>query len=936
MLSLRHIYKAYEVGESFIEALKDITIDFRESEFVSVLGHSGCGKTTLLNIIGGLDQYSDGDLIINDVSTKKYKSRDWDSYRNHSVGFVFQSYNLIPHQTVLANVELALTLSGVSKSERKKRAIEVLKKVGLGDQLNKKPNQMSGGQVQRVAIARALINNPDILLADEPTGALDSTTSLQIMELLKEVAKDKLVIMVTHNPELAEKYSTRIVKLLDGRIVSDSNPYKPEPEPEEENGKKKKKRKKRVKKPSMSFFTALSLSFNNLLTKKGRTFMTAFAGSIGIIGIALIAALSSGFKSYISRVEEETLSSYPLSIEEQTVDMSSMITSLMGVHDREGKEYEADKIYSSDIMGDLLNTMTSEIQLNNMADFKEYIEDEANGVKKLTTDIQYGYNVDLNVYRSDTENGILQVNPSKIFEQATGSEIISSMMTMNTSLNTKPTDVWKQLLDNDELLRSQYDLLDGKWPESYNEVVLIVNEFNEVSDMALYTLGLKDQSEIADIMKQLMNGEGHKSEQVTYTFDDFIGLTFKVVPNSSYYQKQEDGTWKDMRDDEAYLKSVIDDADDIKIVGIIKPNEDSVSQKNSNVAIGYTVSLTEFVMDKINDSEIVKAQKDNSDINVLTGKEFAKANQEDEKDAEKEQEKATSTDAQPTFDINMLTPEEQQIFAQLSPEEQQKMIEQKMAQMQQTVSEDIQFYINSLTPEQQEYFATLSPEEQQQLIESMKNDPQEPEDNATYESNLKLFGSTDVTRPTTINIYPKDFESKEKIIDIIEEYNNKKRDDGKEADVINYTDYIGLMISSVSSIISAITYVLIAFVAISLIVSSIMIGIITYISVLERTKEIGILRSIGASKKDISRVFRSETIIEGFVSGALGILVTEILIVPINIIIEHISGIPHVASLPYEYSIALIVISMALTLIAGVMPSRVAANKDPVEALRTE
>ena len=932
MLSLKHIYKAYEVGESFIEALKDITIDFRKNEFVSVLGHSGCGKTTLLNIIGGLDQYSDGDLIINDVSTKKYKSRDWDSYRNHSVGFVFQSYNLIPHQTVLANVELALTLSGVSKSERKKRAIEVLKKVGLSDQLYKKPNQMSGGQVQRVAIARALINNPDILLADEPTGALDSTTSLQIMELLKEVAKDKLVIMVTHNPELAEKYSTRIVKLLDGRIISDSNPYKPEAKLEEE----KKKRKKRVKKPSMSFFTALSLSFNNLLTKKGRTFMTAFAGSIGIIGIALIASLSSGFKSYISRVEEETLSSYPLSIEEQTIDMSAMITSLMGVQDGEDKEYEADKIYSSDIMGDLLNTMTSEIQLNNMADFKEYIEDEANGVKKLTTDIQYGYNVDLNVYRSDTENGILQVNPSKIFEQATGSEMISNMMTMNTSLNTKPTDVWKQLLDNDELLHSQYDLLDGKWPESYNEVVLIVNEFNEVSDMALYTLGLKDQSEIADIMKQLMNGEGHKSEQVTYTFDDFIGLTFKVVPNSSYYQKQDDGTWKDMREDEAYLKSVIDDGEDIKIVGIIKPNEDSVSQMSSNVAIGYTVSLTEFVMNEINASKIVKEQKDNSEINVITGKEFVKPDEEAEKDTEKEQENATATDAQPTFDINMLTPEEQKIFAQLTPEEQQKMIEQKMAQMQQSVPEDMQLYINSMTPEQQEYFATLSPEEQQQLIESMKNDQQDSNDNATYESNLKLLGSTDITKPITINIYPKDFESKGKILEIIDEYNNKKRNEGKEADVINYTDYIGLMISSVSSIISAITYVLIAFVAISLIVSSIMIGIITYISVLERTKEIGILRSIGAAKRDISRVFRSETLIEGFVSGALGILVTEILIIPMNMIIEHISGIPHVASLPYKYSIALIVISMALTLIAGVMPSRVAANKDPVEALRTE
>lgn len=930
MLSLQHIYKAYETGDSFIEVLKDITIDFRKNEFVSILGPSGCGKTTLLNIIGGLDQYSDGDMAVNGISTKKYKDRDWDSYRNHSVGFVFQSYNLIPHQTVLANVELALTLSGVSKSERKRRAVEVLNKVGLGDQLNKKPNQMSGGQVQRVAIARALINNPDILLADEPTGALDSKTSVQIMELLKEVAKDKLVIMVTHNPELAERYSTRIVRLLDGRIISDSNPYIPEPTPDD--GTKKKKRAKRVKKPSMSFFTALSLSLNNLLTKKGRTFMTAFAGSIGIIGIALIVALSSGFNDYISRVEEETLSSYPLAIEEENVDMSSMVNLLMGANEEESKDYDENKIYSSNIMGDLMNSMTSEVKLNNMADFKKYIEDEKNGVKKLTSDIQYGYSLDLNIYRSETENGIVQVNPSVVFDLATGSEFISGMMSMGSAMNQQSMETWTQLLNNDELLHTQYKLVDGKWPERATDVVLILNENNEISDISLYTLGIKDQSEISGIMQNIMKGEGVKSERSEYTFDDFLGLTFKLVPNSAYYKEQENGTWLDMHDDEEYVKSLINDGISVEIVGIIKPGKDAVKQ-NNNATIGYTYALTEDVINIINESKIVKQQKSDPEINVLTGRPFPTSDNSNKNDDNTSAEPATATDAvQSGFDISTLTPEEQKAFAAMSEADKQVFINNKLAA-------DIpnrDFYINSLSPEQREYFESLPPQEQQQLIESMGTTDDSNTDESSYTSNLLSFGSVDLSKPSTINIYPKDFESKEKIIELIDSYNDDMRKNDREADVINYTDFIGLMISSVSTIINTITYVLIAFVAISLVVSSIMIGIITYISVLERTKEIGILRSIGASKRDISRVFRSETVIEGFVAGALGIIVTWILIFPINLIIKHISGISGVAHLPYQYAVILILISVALTLIAGVAPSRVAAKKDPVEALRTE
>ncbi len=928
MLSLKHIYKAYEVGESFIEALKDITIDFRKNEFVAVLGPSGCGKTTLLNIIGGLDQYSTGDLIINDISTKKYKDRDWDTYRNHSIGFVFQSYNLIPHQTVLSNVELALTLTGVSKSERRKRAVEVLNKVGLGDQLHKKPNQMSGGQMQRVAIARALINNPDILLADEPTGALDSTTSVQIMELLKEVAHDKLVIMVTHNPELAQKYSTRIVKLLDGRIISDSNPYVPEVQ-EDDGKKKKKKKKKRVKKPSMSFFTALSLSFNNLLTKKGRTFMTAFAGSIGIIGIALIMALSSGFQAYISRVEEETLSSYPLAIEEKSVDMGGMISMLTGIRERDEDDYDKTKIHSSNIMGELLNSMTTEMQYNNMSKFKDYIEDDKNGIKPLATDIQYGYNIDLNIYRAETDKGIVKVNPSTVFDQATGSGFITSFMSMNTSMNAETADVWKQLLNNEDLLHSQYQLLDGKWPEKYNEVVLMVNDYNEISDMALYTLGVKDQNEIGNIMQDILAGKGHKSEQTSYDFDYFLGMTFKAVPSSLYYEKQSDGTWKDMRDDEAYVKKLIEDGIEIKIVGIIKPGEDSVAQQNSTAAIGYTFELTEKMIDTVNESEIVKQQKENPEINVLTGKKF-------ETDDEVIMPATPSDAIEPLFTSSDVQPD----LSNMTDEEMQAYMAQMASQNPAAESDagsdipNLDFYLSTLSPEQQEYFASLTPEEQQELISSMQ--AEDEGEKATYDSNLSSFGAVDFDKPTTINIYPKDFESKEKIISIIEDYNEEMRKRDRDDDVINYTDYIGIMISSISNIINTITYVLIAFVAISLIVSSIMIGIITYISVLERTKELGILRSIGASKRDISRVFRSETLIEGLVAGCLGILVTEILILPINLIIKHISGIANVAHLPWEGAVSLILISVVLTIFAGIMPSRVAARKDPVEALRTE
>jgi len=805
MLEIKNIKKVYKMDDFEQNALNDVSINFRQSEFVSILGPSGSGKTTLLNIIGGLDKYTSGDLIINGISTKDYTDHDWDVYRNHKIGFVFQSYNLIPHQSILSNVELALTLSGVSKKERKERAIKVLESVGLKDHIHKRPNQLSGGQMQRVAIARALVNNPDIVLADEPSGALDTKTSVQIMDLLKEIAKDRLVIMVTHNPDLAREYSTRIINLKDGVIKGDSNPYT-EVLKKEKNRKTKKKNKS-----SMSFKTAISLSLNNLMTKKGRTILTAFAGSIGIIGISLIMSLSNGIELYIDKVQEDTLTSYPLTIEKQTIDMAAFMS---GLSSQSSTKHDGDKVYSNNVMTDMMSMMTAQVSTNNLVDFKEYIENSSD-IEELTNDIKYSYDFDLNIYSNDTNKGVNKINPSNILaELGMGTEM------MNTY------NVWTELTNNQTLLESQYDIISGRLPEEYNEIVLIVDENNSVSDYALYSLGLKDKNELYALFQSTMKGEEYKTEDKTFTYEEILNLKYKIVLNSSLYQK-EDGIWVDKTKDVAYMKKLVDNSEDVKVVGIIKPNEEAAISSTTG-GIGYLSSLAEYVINGNNNSKLAKEQLNNKEINMLTGDSF--------KEAE------------------------------------------------------------------------------------------------SYDNNLKMFGIVDVDSPSAINIYPKSFEAKEKIEKIIIEYNKTKEDEDK----IQYTDYVGLLMNSVTTIVNMISYVLIAFVSISLIVSSIMIGIITYISVLERTKEIGILRSIGASKKDISRVFNAETFIIGLISGLLGICITLLISIPTNMILKELVGISNLCKLPVTGSIVLVIISVLLTLIGGLIPAKLASKKDPVIALRSE
>ena len=856
MLELKNISKIYETAGLKQKALDKISIQFRECEFVSILGQSGSGKTTMLNIIGGLDNYTSGDLIINGVSTKKYKDRDWDTYRNHSVGFVFQSYNLIPHQTALSNVELALTLSGIDKEERRRRAKAVLRKVGLQEHMYKRPNQMSGGQMQRVAIARALINDPDILLADEPTGALDSETSVQIMELLKEIAQEKLVIMVTHNPDLAEKYSTRIVKLFDGHITDDSNPVKKGKTVNEE--KKEKTKQNSKKKTSMSFLTALSLSLNNLMTKKGRTILTALAGSIGIIGIALIMSLSNGVQEYIKRVEEDTLSSYPLTIQKTSVDTTSMMLTMMG-QNREIENKEENKVYSNNIMSDMITSLSNEMRTNNLKDFKSYIENEGKEINDYVSDIKYSYNLNINLYKADYEDKIVQVHPSTVFENL-GLDAMGTDMTFNMG----EINSWTELTDNRELLESQYDLVAGHWPNAYNEVVLVVDEDDQVSDYALYSLGLLDQDELKSMIRSIMEGkELEKAEQKAYDYNEILGLKYKLVLNTDYYQyNKQTKQWIDHSKDDTYMRKLLDQAEEIEVVGIIRVNEESTISTTG--VIGYTSDLMKYTIEKINESDIAKAQKDNPKINVFTGIEFS--------------DKST-------------------------------------------------FNMNDLTPEQKMYLASLSEEELANVIANYTEYSM-----ATYETNLLQLGIVDLDDPDGISIYPIDFDSKEEIVRIIDNYNEGK----DEAEKLTYTDIVGTMMTSVSSIINTISYVLIAFVAISLVVSSIMIGIITYISVLERTKEIGILRAMGASKKDISRVFNAETFIEGLAAGILGIVVTLLLNIPINMIIKSIVNISNISQLPMDGALILIAISMVLTVIAGLIPARMASKKDPVEALRTE
>ncbi len=934
MLKLDNIVKEYPTGDSTVTALKGVSIEFRENEFVSILGPSGCGKTTLLNIIGGLDHYTEGDLIINNVSTKKYKDRDWDSYRNHSIGFVFQSYNLIPHQTVLANVELALTLSGVSRKERKQRAIAALEKVGLGDQLKKKPNQMSGGQMQRVAIARALVNNPDILLADEPTGALDTDTSAQVMDILAEVAEDKLVIMVTHNPELAQVYSTRIIRLLDGNIVSDSMPVvdesateavaadtkKPdiwaeksgdevveEVEPdapaisseeqvtvddnltdkqkkaalkkalkEERKAQKKAAKAARPPKTSMKRMTALSLSLNNLMTKKARTFLTAFAGSIGIIGISLILSMSNGVQLYINKVEEDTLSSYPITIEKTTIDMTSFMTSMQNAQS-DKEDHEQNKIYTNQIMTNFMKLMVKEVSTNNLSDFKKFIDNNSDRFKPLTSDIHYGYSTPLNVYRADIENGVYQVNPGQVFAAfGMGGGSRRSMFTN--------TEVWQRLINNNKLLEQQYEVLYGKMPEKFDEVVLIVSGNNEVTDYTLYSLGILDSKELSEqFMKLAMGEEAELPAPRAYSFEELASLKFKLLLNSDYFEKIGDN-WVDRSDDELYLLQKLNNATEIKIVGIIKSTSEASNNGLSGI-IGYRTDLMEYLIGEVNKSDIVIQQKANPDVDVFSGLKFEKS---DEKE--------------------IITQEMLDMYIASLPEEEKA----------QTLASIDQMKAYGMSDEK--------------ILETFSSLFEEAATDATYEDNLKKIGVSDPDDPRTISLYPKDFESKDKLSDLIKEYNEGKDED----EVITYTDYIGLILSSVSTIINAISYILIAFVAISLVVSSIMIGIITYISVLERTKEIGILRAIGASKKDISRVFNAETLIVGFTAGALGILISWLMLFPINAIIYKITDISGIAVLPYQAAIILILISMFLTFIAGLFPSKIAARKDPVVALRSE
>lgn len=837
MLELNGIRKTYVTGTTSVEALKGIDLKFRDSEFVSILGQSGCGKTTLLNIIGGLDKYTSGDLKINGRSTKDFKDRDWDAYRNNSIGFVFQSYNLIPHQTVLSNVELALTLSGVSKAERRQRATEALEKVGLKEQIHKKPNQMSGGQMQRVAIARALVNDPDILLADEPTGALDTQTSIQIMDLLKEISKDRLIIMVTHNPELATQYSTRIIRLLDGTITDDSNPYNGEDDnittkTDEDSLTDKKSGKTKKKKTSMSFFTALSLSLNNLMTKKTRTILTAFAGSIGIIGIALILSISNGIQNYIDRVQRDTLSSYPIQLQKESVDVSSMIENMMGNKDK-NVDHDKDKIYSNNIMTDMVNSMVAEVNSNNLKAFKSYLENHKSDVDGYISDIQYSYDVPLYIYSTDTSDGVTQLNPSSVMENMYGMSVSGDGM---MSAGMQNTSVWSRLFDNRQMLDEQYDLIAGSWADNYNEVMLVVDENNEIDDYTLYSLGFKDPAEVKKIFKNVMAGNSYETEETQYTYDEVLDKKFKLVlPTELYRYNDTFGTWEDASHDDEYMTTVVNNAEEVKIAGIIRKNTDAASVSVSS-GVAYTKDLMPHIIEKVNETQIVKQQLADPEKDVFTGMSF---------DNDK-----TSI--------------------------------------------------------------------------------------STLENNKSLLGIASEDNPSEIDIYAKDFDSKEKLQDFIKNYNDEVTADGRDEDTISYTDYVGILMSSVSTIITAISSVLIAFVAISLIVSSIMIGIITYISVLERTKEIGVLRSIGASKKDVSRVFNAETLIEGFVSGAMGIIITLILCIPANAVIKNVTDISNVAQLPVAGAVILVIISMLLTTIAGLIPAKMAAKKDPVVALRTE
>ena len=1141
MLKLKNVTKHYVTGNSTVEALRGVSLEFRKSEFVSILGQSGCGKTTLLNIIGGLDRYTDGDLIINGKSTKTFKDSDWDSYRNHSIGFVFQSYNLIPHQSVLSNVELALTLSGVSKAERRRRATEALEKVGLGDQIHKKPNQMSGGQMQRVAIARALVNDPDILLADEPTGALDTATSVQIMEILKEISKDRLIIMVTHNPELAATYSTRIIRLLDGLVIDDSNPYTSEPEStpepeilaEKKANKAKKAKKDKTKKTSMSFFTALSLSLNNLATKKGRTIMTSFAGSIGIIGIALILALSTGINAFIAQVQEDTLSTYPLTIQKNTQDMSAMLEAMTNVSDSENYR-DSGKIYVDDSLGTMMGAMTSTVE-NNLEAFKKHIEENYDSIEDFVSDIQYTYDYNLQVYSAD---GKVKVGMETVFEHMGDAFAgMSDLMEMGGGMGM---NVFSEMINNQGLLDQQYEVIAGEWPKEYNEVVLVVNSNNQISKMTLYMLGVLDPNEIDREMEDLMSGNYESKEMEPFTYEDILNMRFKLLTTSKFFEKTNktytvDGNgktynvWTDVREgfDFDQEKFVTENGVEIRIAGIVRPKEGATATSISG-AVGYTKLLTDYILDQNAASEVINQQKETPKINVLTGLSFDRTvyTRENIQDLINKIDAATmdmfysymtsmikneyNDETNSLLNVTranintmfMLLSEEQQadilgkiinsaydsnpaatdrVFATMSSmtggiEVKKETISillpvlNNMESMPVLISlgvpglvsladaetvnavvkeindkhpefaaspfgavtdQSLSMYIGRLPADEQtdvyqklvdsvneandtmvsilcgiissqaqteitkENIATTLPTLEGQaammapalamggmpgfidyadaetmdgiyaemndlvmnlevnekifslLLYAMPDDlfatmeetlySMAPQIDETYDSILKTLDDAEKACPASINFFAKDFESKDAIETFINDYNKAVEEDGRKEDVLQYTDLVGALMSSVTIIVNAISYVLIAFVSISLVVSSIMIGIITNISVLERTKEIGILRAIGASKKDVSRVFNAETLIIGLCAGAIGILSTVLLCFPITWIVQYFTGLDNIrAILPWEGAVVLVVISMILTLIAGIIPSRSAAKKDPVIALRSE
>ena len=988
MLQVKDIVKVYKTGGEDVTALRGVSLSFRESEFVAVLGHSGCGKTTLLNIIGGLDQYTSGDLIINGRSTKEYTDRDWDTYRNHSIGFVFQSYNLIPHQSVLSNVELALTLSGVSKTERRRRAAEALEKVGLKDQMKKRPNQLSGGQMQRVAIARALVNDPDILLADEPTGALDSETSVQVMDILQEIARDKLVIMVTHNPELAERYATRIIRVLDGKVVSDSNPYDAAAQPPAVQG------KSREKKPSMSFATAFSLSLNNLMTKKGRTILTSFAGSIGIIGIALILSLSSGINAYINQVQEDTLSSYPITIEAESVDMSAMVSSLMGArHQEEEGEREADRVYASTILFDMLNSMVdAETTTNNLEAFKEYLDNGGGGIADLAT-IRYSYDIPFDVYTKDADGKIVKSDVTAMLEEAMtalyGGDYSAYFDTMGGMY--QQMQVWEELLPGEDgelvgdQVKSQYDLLYGTWPQAEDEVILFVDQNNEISDLMLSALGLISSQEMTDNLSALQSGEAVDTQEHSWSYEELCDTTFKLILPAQRYQADGRGGYTDLGATDSGLELLYDSDEagiPLKIVGVARPSEAATASMVTG-AIGYTSALTERAIADTAEAEVVKAQLDSPDTDVITGLPFP---EEDAQEPTAQEKRQAVTEALPGLTVQekaaaytavMSQPEESYVEDTVSAQMEgmtresiEAMISQQYAGEMGVDAQQLSDYIAGMSDE--ELFAQVEDAMAQQIrqqyaagveaqLGAMSQDrlagmldaaltgdtftddqilylydnfmPPTVSD-STYEENLELLGYVDPDSPSSISLYASTFADKDAIADLIQDYNDGVEN---EEDTITYTDYVALLMSSITDIISGISYLLIAFVSISLIVSSIMIGIITYISVLERTKEIGILRAVGASKKDVSRVFNAETLIVGLGAGIIGIVVTLLLLIPINAILLHFTGLVGLkAALPPVGAGVLVAISALLTIIAGLIPSRMAARKDPVEALRTE